>query len=867
MADMTDELGNPIIDNALPVTTAEDKKVSTAGGGRGSYQGYNPVDDAANKAAKSNAEESKISAEENKKAAANEEKKVEVANNKKPLSKARPNPLAEYADYTYALSLHIIPPEKLNKLVSTPGYQYVNNDNTVLIASAGRRDGTNFKRNARFHEDFYFDNLKMTTVVGLNARGRNSNAIDINFTLIEPMGVTFLNRLMRTVKDFKLESWFQVPYMLQIDFFGNTEQGQLMTPIKNQTKYIPIRILSCKVKVTPRGSEYALQAVPFSHQALTDTVASTPAFFEVTATTISDFFSSTGDAGEASQITKVGDASKEREEAEVKEATQYESNSKLKAAAEEGIRKRYQETRSALSQIPYVVGSYTAAMNSYQKQLQDNNHVKVAEEYAFRFHKSIETSKIVFPKKTEAKKTPMYNPATKEGIAAIRAQAGLPVAGVKTDKESFTINAGTNIIEVINLVMRASDFIRDQFKDTATEVPNTGDGQAAADAAKKPITWYRIVPVVELKDFDEKLNRYAKKITYCVEPYVYYNTKFRDAPKANPEYYAKEYNYIFTGKNKDIINFDIDFDTMFYTAITADRSKLQATKVQQQEEQNDKDNTGAKKKEVAVQQAVTHPVSGQADMTTPVSSDSKATLVNDFAKSALSSSRGDMINVNLKIIGDPELIKQDDIFYNPTNNPDQRTAQAVDPKTNSVMYDAGEVFALLTFRTPLDFDPVTGLAVYDAVDQSVFSGVYKIITVENEFSRGQFTQALNLIRLFDQPGYDTIEGIEQQKNNREAEPTTPKEVKDKEAVKSNEVDEFGDYDGAVARQQQANTEAVDEFGDYDGAVERQRLATAAEADPWGNLDGAISDAQKRMRDDLATAEVVNSGNVTDLGLG
>ena len=167
----------------------------------------------------------------------------------------------------------------------------------------------------------------------------------------------------------------------------------------------------------------------------------------------------------------------------------------------------------------------------------------------------------------------------------------------------------------------------------------------------------------------------------------------------------------------------------------------------------------------------------------------------------------------------------------------------------------------------MDFDPVKGLAVYDSVDQSVFSGVYKIITVENEFSRGQFTQSLNLIRLFDQPGYDTIEGIEQQQNNRSSQPTTPKEVKDKEAAKSEEKDEFGDLDGAIARQQQANAAEVDEFGDYDGAVERQRVANDAEADPWGNFDTSVADAQKRLRDDLATAEVVNTGNVTDLGLG
>lgn len=844
----TDELGNELTPADPPVTAIERKKI-VAGGGRGSYAGYNPAEDAEAKArAQANNTESKSSAAETAKA------KTDTTKNLK--GKARPNPLEDYVDTTYGLSLHIIPPDKLNKLATVPGFQYVNDDNTVLIASAGRRDQTTFKRATRFKEDFYFDSLRFTTVVGLNSQSRNSNAIEIDFTLIEPMGVTFLNRLMATVKDFKLESWFQVPYMLQIDFFGNDEAGNLLTPIKNQTKYIPIRIISCKVKVTPRGSEYALQAVPFNHQALTDTVASTPAFFEVTATTISDFFSTTGDAGEAAQITNVSDASKEREEAEVKEATQYETNSKLRAAAEEGVRKRYQETRAALAQTPYVIGSYTAAMNSYQKQLEKNNHIKVAEEYAFKFHKDIESSKIVFPKKTDAKRTPMYNPATKEGVAAIRAQAGLPVAGVKNDKESFTINAGTSVVEVINQVMRASEYIRQQFTDTTTEVPSSG--QVAADQAKKPINWYKIIPVVEMKNFDAKLDRYSKKITYHVIPYTYYNTKFRDAPKASPDYYAKEYNYIYTGKNKDIINFDIDFDTMFYTAITADRSKIQTDKNQQQEPQEEKDNAAAPAKEVSVQQPVTHPVSGQADMGSIASPDNKSVLVNDFAKSVLSSSRGDMINVKLKIIGDPELIKQDDIYFNPANNPDQRTAQLVDPKSNSIVYDAGEVFALLTFRTPLDFDQESGLSVYDAVSQSVFSGVYKIITVDNEFSRGQFTQTLNLIRLFDQPGYDTIEGIAKQQTARDAEATTPAEVKEKELTETKTTDNFNDFDGIDEAIAKNKRDDLGEFAGLDEAIAQRRQENLGE---FAGLEEAIAEQRKIQQDLKGVEESV--GNILE----
>ena len=671
------------------------------------------------------------------------------------LGPPRENPLFDYANYTYGLSFHVIPIEKYNNLIKN-NVAYTNSDDTVLVASAGRR-GADFGRSARFNEDFYFENLKMTTVVGLNSRNKNTNAIEINFSLIEPYGFTFINRLLQVAEDVGAKNWFQIPFMLQIDFFGNDDLGGLAHPIKNQTKYIPVKLIGCKSKVTSKGSEYQLQAVPYTHTAYSETVVSTPAFFEVTAKKVEDFFSSKGSAGQADMIMKTQKAGKERVEQinkEIEEERKKDPKSTRIAEKEKDLNKISQDVKNTT----YLVNSYTAAINSWQKQLKENKHQEQAEYYEFVFDPEIGASEIVTPKKTQASRTPMLTLNTPGGIAAIRAQAGLPAAGTDVNTELFSINAGTSIIEVINQVMRNTKYIRDQFEDP----PN-------ANAPEKPINWYKIVPVVELLEFDSKLDKYSRKITYYINKYVQHNTKFRDGPKSHPTSYSKKYSYMYTGQNKDVIDFTIDFDTMFYTAITADKSKVEKIQVQKQNEQKQEEPTTPPKPGVKVQNSVTQPVSGQADMVNPASTDSKAVLVNDFSKSAMSSSRGDMINVKLKIIGDPELIKQDDMFFNPANNPNPNTGM-VDPKSNSIVFDAGEVFALLEFRTPTDFNQETGLAEFDQTGvTSVFSGLYKIITVENEFTHGQFTQTLDMIRLFDQPEYDTLQGSEI-KTNKERQP-------------------------------------------------------------------------------------------------
>lgn len=670
------------------------------------------------------------------------------------------NILHDYSTYTYSLSLHVIPIKKYNDIVLGKK-QYHTADNTVLIASAGRNN-SEFSRNANFIEDFYFDDLKMTTVVGLNHRTRNTNAIDINFTIIEPYGFTFLNRLLKVAAEIEAESWFQIPFMLQIEFLGNTDTGEQVNSIPGTTKRIPIKIIGCKSKVSSRGAEYQIQAIPFNHSAMSESVATTPAVLKVQAKTIQEFFSSTESPGEASNITKFKNVSKERQEQITKEIEneRKKGSNSTRVAELETQKKNLQQD---IANTGFVVHSYASAINSYQMQLKENNHLLHPDQYRFVFDEEIAKSKIVFPKKTELRTTPMVSVNSPGGIAAIRAQAGLPAAGPDANSEIFTINAGTSVIEVINQVIRSSEYIRNQFSNSKQ-----------TSTTNEPIKWYKITPVVEIKEFDELLNRYSRVITYHISKYSYYNNKFRDAPQSIPSSYSKLYSYMYTGQNNDIIDFSIDFDTMFYTMVTASPYKSQKTRIQKTEEEKETSESVPTKNQTKVQLPVTQPVSGQANVPDPASVDELSVLINDFSEASMSGSRGDMINVQLKIVGDPQLIKQDDIMYNPFNGVSQ-TPGLVDPNSNSIVFDAGEVFALLEFKTPTDFNEATGLMDFEKAEISVFSGLYKILTVDNEFRSGMFTQTLNLIRLFNQETFDTVVSEPVQSDERAKDIQTPSE--------------------------------------------------------------------------------------------
>ena len=631
-------------------------------------------------------------------------------------SATKGNPLDGYANYTYGLSLHIVPKETYNGLAAGGSY---NAGSNVLIASAGRQGQAGFGRHPRFAEDFYFDSLKCTTVIGYNSMSRGTNVIDVNFTIIEPYGITLLDRLLAVATGIGAQNWNQMPFMLQIDFFGNTDDG---TPeqITGHTKYIPIKIIACNIKASARGSEYKFSAVPYNHVAVHDTLVAVPKNLEVVAGTVGEFFAGAG-GGEGS--SEGGDAaSGDSGDGGTGAASSAAGGDAGPGAAGTG---------NSSGGSDEDRGSFTAALNGYQKELFDLGHQSLKDEYKFEIDGDIAKAFIVDNTNNNVKSAPMASSKNgqgmmKNGLAARLSGSSVPVT---LGKQVIPINAGTSIVDVINMVIRNSTYISEQVN---LKQSNSGAGSSSLD-------FYKIIPKIEIGEFDKKRKVYQKTITYQVKKSSYFNTKFPGAPRGIPSSWQKEYNYIYTGKNNSILDFAIEFDTMFYTAMTANAKKLDripvtATEAEKEEEEGG-GNDGGKEVVIDSLQCKFVPNQMQVGPEAIGHNQPKNIIANDLYQSIMSNSRGDMINVKLKITGDPTLIKQDDLYGS---------------LGSSVPMDAKEVFAKLTFKSPSDIQQDVGLYDFDSYPNAAFSGIYKIIVIDNVFERGQFTQTLDLIRLFEQ---------------------------------------------------------------------------------------------------------------------
>ena len=703
------------------------------------------------------------------------------------------NPLHSYPSYTYGLSLALMTPEEYNDVVSTQKYT----SNRVIIASAGRYAGVEsitggvstssgpFARAKYFDEDFYFENLNLKTIIGMNEVTRGTNAVEIAFSVIEPFGVTLFNRIVHLCTDLKIENYAEAPYMLQIDFFASNDAGEIVGAIPGQTKRIPIRLQKFDIKITNKGAEYSFIATPYGHSALEQSVMTTPAHFEVLAGTVDGFFKS--NEVELSLINSMAqrEAAVAQNNQNIASANQIVQQQQLIGSSllGSGVQTQINTTnqvntslvttnQTASADPVYRVKSYGTAINAWQKELAKNNKQQYEDTYQFIFDPAIAGANFNLSGKLSPKDAAMAD--VNDTISIRQGNTGKETDALNYNTKIFSINAGTSIDQIINYVIRNSSYVQDQLVVPEEFTDPTQLADAKKKFANEPFKWFKIIPTITVDHtkYDQVRKVWARTYTYNVVTHEVWNTKLPTMPQGVWKDPVKAYNYYYTGQNIDILSVDIDFNNLYFNAVTAYKNSianLSGVPTNIQDQQVDAAVDGIPDPANAIQPNRIKPqvLDARARATggeiTP-----RAAASVDAEQSIYSAIGGDMINVTMKIIGDPHFIKQDELYYSP--NSTAPTPPSSDPRLiadGSLQMDNREVYCQFKYLTPSDIDENTGLMKFDSMSMpSLFNGMFKIQVVESVFSGGKFEQTLEMYRLTRQSTLDYLSGANSANNQR-----------------------------------------------------------------------------------------------------
>ena len=107
--------------------------------------------------------------------------------------------------------------------------------------------------------------------------------------------------------------------------------------------------------------------------------------------------------------------------------------------------------------------------------------------------------------------------------------------------------------------------------------------------------------------------------------------------------------------------------------------------------------------------------------------DTKAIAVGEFMERLLDN-KGDLISLDLEIVGDPDWIQQDNIVYDVAKlQPGQKTL-----KDGTITHFDSMTCFQFNFKSPVkDYNDTTGIMdVSTAENSALFSGIYQVVKVE-----------------------------------------------------------------------------------------------------------------------------------------
>lgn len=662
-----------------------------------------------------------------------------------------PNPMEQFASYTVLWTLSVLNKEQFNNPSSyrAAGVGFAG-AGSVVFSSAGRGDA--FRTKTFYGSPEYFiDNFKMKTIIAANSKSGNSNAIKFEFDIYEPysMGLLLQSLQVAAKKAGFVNYLDNAPYCLKMDVEGWDEKGKKTVNINS--KYFTLKLTKVTFKVTESGSQYQVEAIPYNHQGFSD----------VNNTTYSDIKIVAGSAGTVEEVLSTGNQS--------------------------------------LSRV----------LNDIEEKLQKEKLIRVKDEYVIQFPENAGDFQRNTPPPASNKATSNPNaPApTSIGSAGIFLGGGGGVNPIGKSSLGFTSGSGGNVPfskhgdvvdEKTGLVQRDNMTVDPknrafQFAQGQKITAMINQLILSSEYAKKAldannlidgfVKWWRIDMQVELLDFDTQVGDYAKRMIFRVVPWLVHHTVFTD-PNTVPLGYnslekriVKQYSYIYTGQNTDILKFDIEINTMFFTGVnpSVESQSAQVSNLGQKgpaEPKVDSVEGGTTSKPQAQETTIGRPrpkrdpnllikpVGGADDKNT-------AQVIAESFHAALTGSAGvDMVKVNLEVLGDPYWLVDSGIGnYFAAAAP---TSQVTSDGTMN--YEGGDVFVYLTFRNPVDINEKQGIYEFakDGRD-SAFSGIYKVIQCENVFSQGVWKQILQCVRMVGQStdyivGGQPIGGLSEQQS-------------------------------------------------------------------------------------------------------
>tara|TARA_Y200000002_G_scaffold136879_1_gene112839 strand:+ start:3509 stop:6226 length:2718 start_codon:yes stop_codon:yes gene_type:complete len=698
------------------------------------------------------------------------------------------NQLEKFASVNFIFSLGVLSTYETN----FPDITYKPNgieNGKLILKSGGITDSQGTSRKPKIYAEglygidtaYFIDDVTIDTIIAPTTKVRGSNAVTIEFKINEPYSMGNLLQTMRIASgNAGYENYLHAVYLLMIETIGYDDNGKL---IKGETRHIPMQIYNMEFGTSTEGSVYEVQAIPFNETALSDIHQNLQADFTISGRNVEEMLQS-GLNSLATNIntnkinnrsTKFNDFGNQADVDEYLILFPLDTTSKTftntiskfdnKAIEGDFAYKEFSLTEAFGKDKlqPFPSTGFKIQGEDFSPKIEDQMYTYIQGQAGWSIKRS-NLSEGIKQKYTGVRGE--VNSIGKAKISLVDPLSGneKPPFGVgnfaydrengvikrdqttiNTNEKTIQFTKGTSISKIIEEVVMISAY-GDRINDEG--VIKNRDGW---------IDWFRVttsVYALDGKATEEITGRKARIYVYKVVPYKVHRSVFimpNDPPVGYDrirEQACKHYNYLYTGKNKDVLDFDLNFKNAFFQAIANDSGNKAGNTSLAEKGNNTTDvekdtnngktvpgnSDGARMEKTA--DAYGNPITAGAITETP------SLRVARAFNEALMNSDADLIELNMTIMGDLYFLADSGM-----GNYVSAGTKALNLKADGTMdVESGQVDVLINFRTPLDISTRGPMFDGKSIGVKDFSGLYSLYKVENMFSSNEFRQVLHGVR-------------------------------------------------------------------------------------------------------------------------
>jgi hypothetical protein len=612
------------------------------------------------------------------------------------------NPLDSYRSVTYNFILAAMSPDMLKD----PNQEWRSSPLKYVIASTRGKGAdaisssnaevaklvSSFNSQSPGAYDLWIDNVEVDTIMAPTEQSGPALGTKVAFEVYEPFSINgFIEGLHVAARAAGWDGYLNATFLLKIEFVGYPDDEPLPSKAKLiSEKFIPILITGSEIDVTEQGTRYKVKGIPVNEVSFSN--------YNKLASAI---HMKGGTVGEVMTELETGlnDAIKRRTKTENENKENIHDSYKI-----------YFPKRPDPEQAIDLESKNDIYKKEINKQLKENNV------YQFQDLKDKESN----PKGSDPNKK--YDP--------------------KNSIVQFPVNA--DIVDIITAVIRDSQYLADILKNTEKEAKDD-DGM---------FEYFQVIVKAVPKGYDTTNNVHCYEYQYIVMPYKVHTSKLLNQqfnkfePKQFDKLVKRKYDYLYGGKNVDVLNFKLNFNNLFFQASNANMGNKPSTEKSNAAAPSDAPEVKKSKDQANGSNTSQLDTSGSRTLVQASRSNepnnSGANRDDPYWQLSYNAHQSILESVNLlsghlDIMGDPYYLCTSGMGNYLPKSKDISTT--VDGEAN---FTQAPCVIKLNFRNPIDIGSDGFLKFQSTLVP--FSGLYQVINCVSKFSDGQFKQSLKLLR-------------------------------------------------------------------------------------------------------------------------